>query len=113
VITDGFSGVCVLSSGSWFARPLQDGWAVSLKCAEIDWYVVEEYTLAMTVADLAKLSLREKLQLLEAIWEDLRFLMDAMKVPREHRQILDDRRERIDSGEAKLLDWDQVKHSLA
>jgi hypothetical protein len=66
----------------------------------------------MTVANLAKLSLREKLRLLEAIWEDLRFLMDAMKVPREHRQILDDRRERIDSGEAKLVDWDQVKHSL-
>jgi len=64
------------------------------------------------VADLAKLSLREKLRLLEAIWEDLRARMDAMEGPRKHRQILDERRERIDSGEAKLLDWDQVKHSL-
>ncbi len=66
----------------------------------------------MTVADIAKLSLREKLQVMEAIWEDLRGRVDTMEVPEEHRRILDERRARIESGEAKLLDWDQVKHSL-
>jgi hypothetical protein len=66
----------------------------------------------MTVADLAKLSLREKLQLMEAIWEDLRGCVDAMDVPKEHRRILDERRSRIASGEARLLDWNQVKQSL-
>ena len=66
----------------------------------------------MIVADIAKLTLREKLQLMEAIWEDLRVRVDDMGVPKEHRRILDDRRARIDSGEAKVLDWDQVKHSL-
>jgi len=64
----------------------------------------------MIVADIAKLTLREKLQLMEAIWEDLRGRVDDMGVPKEHRRILDDRRARIDSGEAKVLDWDQVKH---
>jgi hypothetical protein len=29
-------------------------------------------------------------------------------VPEEHRRILDERRSRIASGEATLLDWDQV-----
>ncbi len=66
----------------------------------------------MTVADIAKLSLREKLQVMEAIWEDLRARVDTMEVPEEHRRILDERRARIESGDAKLLDWDQVKHSL-
>ena len=66
----------------------------------------------MTVADLAKLSLREKLQLMEAIWEDLRGHVDAMGVPDEHRQILDERRSRVASGEATILDWDKVKHTL-
>ena len=66
----------------------------------------------MIVADIAKLTLREKLQLMEAIWEDLRGRVDDMGVPKEHRRILDDRRARIDSGEAKVLDWDQVKQSL-
>ncbi|MCE9543076.1 MAG: addiction module protein [Verrucomicrobia bacterium] len=62
---------------------------------------MEEFWYPITVADLAKLSLREKLQ-----------LMEAMDVPEEHRRILDERRSRIASGEARLLDWDQVKHSL-
>ncbi len=66
----------------------------------------------MTVADIAKLTLREKLQVMEAIWEDLRRSVDAMDVPEEHRRILDERRGRIESGDAKLLDWDQVKHTL-
>jgi len=67
----------------------------------------------MTVADIAKLSLREKLQLMEAIWEDLRGRVDTMEVPEEHRRILDERRARIATGEATILEWDQVKHSLA
>ena len=66
----------------------------------------------MTVADIAKLSLREKLQIMEAIWEDLRGRVNAMDVPDEHRRILDERSARIASGEAKRLEWDQVKHSL-
>jgi hypothetical protein len=66
----------------------------------------------MTVADIAKLSLREKLQLMEAIWEDLRGRVDTMEVPEEHRRILDERRERIATGEATILKWDKVKHSL-
>ena len=66
----------------------------------------------MTVDDIAKLSLREKLQIMEDIWEDLRGRVNAMDVPEEHRRILDERRARIASGEAKLLDWGQVKHSL-
>lgn len=63
----------------------------------------------MTAADPAKLSLREKLQFMVAIWEDLRRRVDAMDVPEEHRQILDERRSLVASGEAMILDWDQVR----
>jgi hypothetical protein len=66
----------------------------------------------MTVADISKLSLREKLQVMEAIWEDLRGNIDVMAVPEEHRRILDDRRARVASGESVILPWDRVKHSL-
>jgi hypothetical protein len=64
----------------------------------------------MTVADIANLSLREKLQVMVAIWEELRGHVNVMDVPVEHQQILDARRARIDAGKSKLLDWDQVKH---
>ena len=66
----------------------------------------------MTVADISKLSLREKLQVMEAIWEDLRGRVDVIDVPEEHRQILDDRRARVESGESMVLPWDRVKHSF-
>jgi hypothetical protein len=66
----------------------------------------------MTVADLAKLSLREKLQLMDAIWEDLRGRVDAMGVPEEHRRILNERLSRVSSGEATIHDWDKVKQTL-
>jgi hypothetical protein len=66
----------------------------------------------MTVEDISKLSLREKLQVMEAIWEDLRGNIDVMPVPQEHRRILDDRRARVASGESAILPWDRVKLSL-
>jgi putative addiction module component (TIGR02574 family) len=66
----------------------------------------------MTVADISKLSLREKLQVMEAIWEDLRGRIDVIDVPDEHRRILDDRRARVESGESAVLPWDRVKHSF-
>jgi len=66
----------------------------------------------MTVADISKLSLREKLQVMEVIWEDLRGRIDVIDVPDEHRRILDDRRARVESGESAVLSWDRVKHSL-
>jgi putative addiction module component (TIGR02574 family) len=66
----------------------------------------------MTVADISKLSLREKLQVMEAIWQDLRGNIDVIAVPEEHRRILDDRRARVASGESAVLPWDRVKHSL-
>ncbi len=66
----------------------------------------------MSVADVAKLPLREKLQIMEAIWMDLRQHVDTFEVPEEHRRILDARRRRVASGESSLLDWNQVKLSI-
>ncbi len=66
----------------------------------------------MSLAEIDKLSLREKLQIMEAIWEDLRERADRLEVPREHRELLASRRERVASGQAELRDWDAVKQSL-
>jgi putative addiction module component (TIGR02574 family) len=66
----------------------------------------------MNPEDVCRLPLREKLQIMEAIWRDLRDHVDGCDPPREHRDLLDARRTDVDSGEAKLLDWDSVKHSI-
>ena len=65
----------------------------------------------MSAIELSKFSLREKLQIMESIWEDLRHHVDRLEVPQSHKDILDERRQRIDSGEAKIYSWDDVKHS--
>ena len=71
-----------------------------------------EVVMFMTVADISKLSLREKLQVMEGIWEDLRGRINFMDVHAEHRQILDERRAKVASGESAVIPWDRVKNSL-
>ena len=66
----------------------------------------------MSIADVAKLPLREKLQIMETIWLDLRSHVEAIDAPEEHRRILDERRARVASGSSSLLDWDQVKQTI-
>jgi hypothetical protein len=67
----------------------------------------------MTTAEISHLSLREKFQVMEAIWSDLREgLQGATDMPDSHKELLDTRRERVRSGAAKLLDWDEAKHRI-
>ena len=66
----------------------------------------------MSIAEVNNLTLREKLQIMEAIWIDLRQHVDALDAPQEHRDLLDSRRDRVASSQAALYDWDQVKHTI-
>lgn len=66
----------------------------------------------MTVAEIKELSVEDKVRLMEAIWLDLRAHAAAAAVPEAHRRLLDERRARVESGEAKLLDWDEVKGTI-
>ena len=66
----------------------------------------------MTAADVKALSIEQKIQIMEAIWEDLRERFERLDVSPQQRQLLDDRRARVREGSAKLLDWDSVKGSL-
>jgi hypothetical protein len=49
---------------------------------------------------------------MEVIWEDLRARADRAGISQEQKDLLDARRARVASGEARLLDWDSVKHSI-
>lgn len=66
----------------------------------------------MSVTEVANLPLREKLQIMEAIWADLRAHVDRIEPPQAHRDLLDARRRRVAEGETTLHDWDQVRHSI-
>lgn len=63
----------------------------------------------MTVAEVHQLPLNEKLQIMEAIWEDLCRNAENFESPEWHREVLEERQKLIDSGQAKFLDWEQAK----
>ncbi len=66
----------------------------------------------MDIAEIRRLPLREKLQLMEALWEDLRSNAGDIPVPDWHKELLDERRKAVEEGQEEILDWDQVKNSL-
>ncbi len=66
----------------------------------------------MSTIELSQFTLREKFQIMQSIWEELRGSVDHFEVPQSHKDILDERRRRVESGESKILDWDQVKHTI-
>jgi putative addiction module component (TIGR02574 family) len=66
----------------------------------------------MSATEVLQLPLRERLQIMEAIWEDLRGRADRFGISQDQKDLLDSRRARVGTGEATILDWDSVKHSI-
>jgi len=66
----------------------------------------------MTAQDIKILPADEKIRIMEAIWEDMREHYEEAPVSEEVMALLSERQARVQSGEAKLLNWDQVKYAL-
>ena len=66
----------------------------------------------MSIAEIKRLPLSEKLQIMEALWEDLRSNADAILVPDWQKDLLNARRRAVEQGQEQVLDWDDVKDSL-
>ncbi|MGJ3242833.1 MAG: addiction module protein [Opitutales bacterium] len=54
----------------------------------------------------------EKLLTMRNLWEDMRQELEHSPETPEITELLDQRRARVESGEAELLDWDKVKGSI-
>ncbi len=66
----------------------------------------------MSTAELAALAPTEMWKILEFLWDSLRPEVESLPVPEEHRNILDERREKAQSGKSKLVAWEQAKRRL-
>jgi len=62
--------------------------------------------------DVAQLPLDEKLTLMETLWEEISRIDENVEVPKWHRDVLDERELKIQSGEAKFLPWDDAKRQI-
>ena len=61
---------------------------------------------------LDKMSVEEKLDLMEVLWEDLSRTPDEIPSPAWHKEVLDECLRRAESGEEKFLNFEDVKKDL-
>jgi hypothetical protein len=61
---------------------------------------------------LNEMSLEEKLQAMEALWDDLSRQPDDINSPSWHQDVLKDTEKRVQSGEATFSDWERAKASI-
>lgn len=71
-----------------------------------------QYDLGMTGQDVKEMPIHQKLQIMEAIWEDFRDRFDRMDLSQQQKDLLDQRRARVRQGVAQLLDWEAVKGTI-
>jgi Putative addiction module component len=55
------------------------------------------------------MSLEQKLQAMEALWEDLSREPDRIQVPSWHQEVLKGTKSRVESDEATFSDWEKAQ----
>jgi len=63
----------------------------------------------MTLSDIQNMTVSEKISVMDALWEDFRMKADQSDISETHQVLLDKRRESVQQGHSKLLDWESVK----
>ena len=61
---------------------------------------------------LDRLTLAQKLHLMEAIWDDLGRQKEPLASPQWHEDILEDRESALAAGKVTFSDWDVVKNRI-
>lgn len=58
------------------------------------------------------MTIQEKLAAMESLWEDLSRTPEAIEAPEWHKEILDERRQRVADGTAHFQDWENAKAKI-
>lgn len=66
-----------------------------------------------TELQIDQLTVAEKLRIMERLWEDLRARADGGPVPQWHQDLLDEREQLVETGEARFDDWDAAKKRIS
>lgn len=64
------------------------------------------------LVEIKKMSLEEKLQTMEFLWDELRENPDNVALPAWHQDILDQRENLTDEGSLHYTDWSQAKKDI-
>lgn len=61
---------------------------------------------------LETMSVPEKIQLLEQVWDDLCRRSGDVQAPDWHKEVLAERRQRLEDGRATISSWEDAKARL-
>ena len=61
---------------------------------------------------LSELTLAQKLELMEAIWDDLTKNEKTLESPDWHETVLKDREKALTAGKATVSDWEEAKERI-
>ena len=61
---------------------------------------------------LKDMTLQEKLAAMELLWDDLARSPESVESPTWHKDVLDERRERVAEGTAHFVDWESAKKDI-
>lgn len=67
---------------------------------------------AIEIQNVRNLPRREKLQMMETLWEDLSRTEGEVESPAWHRQELEETQQKMTAGKETLLDWSEAKRKL-
>ena len=65
----------------------------------------------MNTLDIKEMSTIERLQIMEALWDALLYEGTEIESPEWHRDILDERKGEIESGNTKFISLEELKAS--
>lgn len=66
----------------------------------------------ISLQSLHELPLKEKLFVMEALWDDLSSVEGELEVPSWHKEVLDVREEAVVAGTARFIDWEDAKKEI-
>ena len=68
--------------------------------------------IMIALEPIHQLPLREKLLVMEAIWDDISRLEQELEVPQWHKDLLDERERLLAEGKAQFVDWEEAKRQI-
>jgi len=65
-----------------------------------------------TVIQIEKMSLKQKLQIMETLWESISHHEGEFTSPAWHEQALRETETKLAAGQEKIVDWEEAKRDL-
>jgi len=65
----------------------------------------------MNTIEIKKMSIIERLQVMEALWDSLLYEESEIESPEWHRDILEDRKRKMKNGKAEFISLEKLKAS--